>query len=242
MLRFRSPEEARTAMQQGFETMQLRNLAFKRGPGKVELDPVLNSIVRMVAMPEYGIVISSIRNGETPLQVYLFFKASQSVSVVFKDRFFHFTLFKEDQAMQRSLISWVGVSGQLSERANPVELQPFSTTDLLQKIWAQPERGPELFQDMGLSPEEAAKQSDFYNQVTLFTIMNRISIQDGRMVKQGQLTIMGASAVCWMNECGEVAPEPMVLQPVPASRASRKALSYLRSDFTLESQTEEVID
>jgi hypothetical protein len=240
--RGRSPEEVRTAIQQGFEALINRNLAHRQGPRQVEVDQTLLNIVTMVATPDYTIVVSSLRKDETPFQAYLFFKGSQSVSVVFQDRFFHFSLFREEAGLLRSLSIWMGISGQVSERAVQFRAPVNDLPDHIQKGWSQPDKAAELLQAAGLSPDEATRQADFLSQMSMITIMKRINFQTARLSMQGQVTLIGNSGNLWVNEGVEPTGEVPVYQPISASKAAAKLPRYLRADMTIATPDEELLE
>jgi hypothetical protein len=100
-------------------------------------------------MPEYANVIGSLRKGELPVQVYLYFSKGQSLSVVFKERYFHFTMYREEVALRRSLVTWMGISGQISERGGNILPPAGDVSEILQKIWAQPEKASEMLEGRG---------------------------------------------------------------------------------------------
>jgi hypothetical protein len=236
------PEEVRAIIQQGFETLLMRNLVHRHGSKSVEVDPSLISLVGMVATPEYADVIGSIRNGEAPIQAYLYFKSGQSISVVYKDRFFHFALYREEAALQRSLLNWLGISGQISERAAQVKLKTVDFGDLLPKIWAKPESAVDLMGSLDLSDAEANRQAEFLGAINLFSQLTRIGLQEGRLAKQSQVIMLGNAANLWVTENGDTLPETLTLQPVIASRAAHMAIRYLRTDVSIDKPEEDLIE
>jgi hypothetical protein len=240
--RGRSPEEVRTAIQQGFEALINRNLVHRQGLRVVELDSTLTSVVTMVATPDYTILINSMRKDETPFQAYLFFKDSQSISVIFQDRFFHFSLVREDAALQRSLLNWMGIGGQISERALPFRSPVNDLPDLMQKFWAQPDMGVDLLKGTGLSLEDATRQADFFGQIAMVSLFKRINFQTARLSMQGQVVLVGNTGNLWAYEGVETSGELPVFQPLAASKAAGVLARYLRADLTLESKDEELLD
>ncbi len=230
-IRGQSPEELRTIIQAGFESLRERSLVRRLNPREVEVDSTLASVVRLAAVPEYVNVVGSMRKVEPPIQVYVFNAKGQRVSVVFKDRFFHFSLYREDSVLYQSLVRWMGISGQISDRVAPMQLTVGDVGDLLPKLWAQPEKVAELLQNQGYSPEEVTRLAAFFEQIQLYSTLNRVGVVEGRLVKQSQLTIMGSSANLWWSECGEVVPKTLDLQVAPARQASIMVMRYMRSEI-----------
>ena len=242
VFRGKPPEEMRTAIQQGQETLLNRNLVQRRGLQKVEVDPFLISLIGMLALPEYVNLVSSERKDESPINVYMYFKNGQSVSVIFKDRFFHFSLYRETAVLQRSLMSWMGVLGQLSERAVPLRSPTGDITELMRKVWAQPDTTFELLRAAGVEADDATKQADTISQISLVSLLKRINWQTARLSMQGQLTVLGNSANLWYHEAAEIASETPMLQPVSASRAGLILSRFMRADLSEEDQTEAILE
>lgn len=234
-IRGQSPEEVRITIQAGFESLRERSLVRRLNPRQVEVESTLASVVRLAAVPEYVNVVGSIRKVEAPIQVYVFNARGQRVSVIFKDRFFHFSLYREDSVLQQSLVRWMAISGQISERVTPMQLSVGDIGDLLPKIWAQPDKTSELLQAQGCSAEEAARLVPFFDQIQLYSTLNRVGVVEGRLVKQSQLTILGSPASLWVNECGEVVPKTLDLQVAPARQAAILVMRYMRPEIPLDS-------
>jgi hypothetical protein len=242
--RAQSPDEVRTLLQQGLESLTRRNLAHRLNPRQVEVDPATTSLVKLVGMPDYINVIGSLRKGELPVQVYIYFSKGQNLSVVFKERFFHFTMFREEVALQRSLVGWMGIIGQISERGGNILPPMGDTSEILQKIWAQPEKASELLESRGFSKEEAARQADFLGQITLYSTLNRVRLQDARLVKQYQVTLMGNSANLWVQETSDETTTKGLggMQLLPASQAASIVLRYLKPEVIMAGPDETIIE
>ena len=242
--RAQTPEDVRSLLQQGLESLTRRNLAHRLNARQVEVDPATTSLVQLVGTPEFVNVVGSLRKGELPVQVYMYFSKGQSLSVIFKERFFHFTMFREEVALQRSLVGWMGIVGQISEKGGNVPPLAGDTSEILQKIWVQPEKAAELLESRGYSKEEAARQADFLSQITLYSTLNRVRLLDGRLVKQYQVTLMGNAANLWVQETsGDTAARaPAGMQLLPASQAALFVLRYLKPEVIMAGTDDQVIE
>ena len=234
-----SPEEVRASIQQGFDILLNRNLVHRQGQHQLELDSTLASVVTMVGTPDYTILISCMRKEEPPFQAYLYFKDNQSVLVIFQDRFFHFSLFREEAALQRSLSIWMGIGGQVSEKVTQFRSPASDLSGLLQKIWSQTDKSVDILQETGLSQEDATLQADFLGQISMVSLLKRINYQKAHLSMQGQVILVGNSGNLWANEAKEPTAELPIFHPVTATKAAALLSRYLRADLTIENQDEE---
>jgi len=242
--RAQTPEDVRALLQQGLESLTRRNLAHRLNARQVEVDPATTSLVQLVGTPEFVNVIGSLRKGELPVQVYMYFSKGQSLSVIFKERFFHFTMFREEVALQRSLVGWMGIVGQISERGGNMVPLSGDTSEILQKIWVQPDKAVELLESRGYPKDEAARQAEFLSQITLYSTLNRVKLQDGRLVKQYQVTLMGNAANLWVQETSEENANraPGGMQLLPASQAALFVLRYLKPEVMMAGGDDQIIE
>ena len=227
--RGRSPDEIKEDINRGREVLESRGLIKRFGLRQWEVDGTLTSLVEFIARPEYALVASSWRKNESNQQVFLYFKANQCLSVVYRDRFFNLSLYREIKSVARYVNSWLGMSQQVSYEVPELELPMVDLGTLFQNLWAEnPETAPEVLKKAGVANGSAAPLWEQLSQISMVGNLTLL-VRDGeRFNREGQLFLLLNQVNLWMTEILKTVPPSLKFQPLHVSKASLRVSRYLR--------------
>ena len=201
------------------------------GTRNLEVDSTLVNLVKMIGSPEYALLVNTSHRNEPSEQVFLYFKNNQSLSVVYKSRFFHLTLYQTETVLIKNFNGWIGINSQNSEKAVAARLPIGDFRGLLSKVWAGTEKTEEVLSETDISPQDTIKLAEVFNQAATAAMVNRLVWQDGRLTRQGQVTFFSNAANLWYSEESEDSPDAQLLQPITSFNAGDVLRKYLDSGF-----------
>jgi len=238
----RTNEQVKDLLTKGYETLEMRNLIQDQGKNMLQVDAFMQNLVQMIAVPEFTLIVSNVRKDEPPIQLFLYFKEQQSISVTQKDRFFNLGLFREAAALERNLTSWLCIGSQTSERNLPVQIPAGSDIiQLMTNVWRYPELVNDTLIEAGIPQENWTNLPEVLPQVTGASVLTRVDWDSGAPVKTAQLILLTNSAAIWASENLEQKPVQNDFKPGNSMQVIKILRKYTQTTFQINAQSQEEI-
>jgi hypothetical protein len=235
-----SNEQIKELLQSGLETLEMRNLV--QDQGKVlQVDGLIQNLIGIIAVPEFALIISTIRRAEPPNQFFIYFKDGRSLMVSQKDRFYNLGLFREASTLERTLTNHLGITTQGSEKASAYLLPGADFIGLLSKVWKDPTTAVDIIQKAGFPPE---KSQDLVNSLSVMTnanVVNRIDWEKSTPVKTSQMFILNHLTSLWLMETTGTIPSLIQLIPQNAIYAGNTIRRFIQPTFQMYVENQEEI-
>jgi hypothetical protein len=235
-----SNEQIKDLLNDGLETLEMRSLV--QDQGKVlQIDGLIQSLVGIIAVPEFALIISTVRKAEPPNQFFIFFKENRSLMVAQKDRFYNLGLFREASSLERSLNTWLGIGSQTSEKAFTLQLPGSDLIGLLSKVWKDPLTAIEILQKAGISSDKTQSIIDVLALLTNASVVNRVDWEKGTPIKTSQLFLINHSTSLWLMETTGSIPALVPLSPQNTIFAGNMIRRFIQPTFQVFSENPEEI-
>ena len=233
-------EQLKDLLSGGLETLEMRNMVQEQGKVQ-QIDGLIQSLIGIIAVPEYALIISSIRKSEPPSQYFIYFKDNQSLMVAQKDRFFNLGLFREVSSLERSLISGLGIGPQTSEKASSITLPGLDLIGMLSKVWKDPVASIEIFQKAGLTSEKSQVLIDTLAVITNASVINRIDWEKGTPIKTSELHLINHSTSLWLMETTGPVTASIQLNPQNTIFTGNTIRRFIQPTFQVYTENQEEI-
>ncbi|HVP21259.1 MAG TPA: hypothetical protein VMS73_05300 [Anaerolineaceae bacterium] len=237
-LKNRTSDQVKELLTKGFETLEMRNLIQDQGKN-LQVDPFMENLVQMIAVPEFTLIVSSIRKEEAPIQLFLYSKDQQSISVTQKDRYYNLGLFRESAALERNLTGWLCIGSQTSEKNPPFRLPACDLIKLMSDIWKNPALVNETLQKAGLAPGNSTDLTEILSTITGVSVLTRVDWESGAPAKTGQLVILSNSASLWINETTDQNSNQIELSPENSILVGKVIRKYTQTTFKINAESQE---
>jgi hypothetical protein len=236
----RTNDEVKELLTKGFETLEMRNLIQDQGKN-LQVDPFMQNLVQMIAAPEFTLILSTVRKEEAPIQLFLYTKEQQSISVTQKDRFFNLGLFRESTALERNLTAWLCIGAQPSEKNSAFVLPYNDLIKLMSEIWKNPTLVKETLNEAGISSEVAGGLADILPAATGASVLTRVDWETGTPVKTAQLLLLSNSASLWVCENTDQKSNQIEFRPENSILVGKILRKYTQTTFQINAQSQEEI-
>jgi hypothetical protein len=215
-----SVDAIRDEMIKGRTSLEGRNLIRQIGPREWEVEGRLEGIFQFLVAPEHSMIVNTWRKGEENGQQYLHFKAKQGLSLVFKNGYYHLSLYRGDEALLKYLLPALGIGPQYSERASAFRFPASELSSILSSTWQKPAEVASALRAKGLSEAEASGVTGQIGQMSTLNLLIQVTWEGKQPVRKRQMLLFTSAGNLWWHESQGSFPDLIDLQPIPAQHAA----------------------
>jgi hypothetical protein len=225
-----SVDAIREEMIKGRTSLESRSLIRQTGPREWEVESRLDGIFQFLLAPEYSLIINIWRKGEEPGHIYLHFLARQGVSLIYKNGYYHLSLYRGDEVLLKYLLPALGIGPQSSEKAASFRIPAAELGSILSSTWQKPEEIATALRARGLPEGEVSGLIALLGQMNTLCLLIQVAWEGKQSVRQRQLLLFGSTGGLWVHESQSAFPELIELQPIPAHSAAVQVRRLFRPD------------
>jgi hypothetical protein len=215
-----SVDAIREEMIKGRTALEGRSMIRQIGPREWEVEGRLDGIFQFLVTPEYSLIVNTWRKDEENSQLYLHFKAKQGLSLIYKNGYYHLSLYRGDETLLKYLLPALGIGPQFSERAAPFRFPASELGRILASAWQKPEEVAALLRTKGLPEAEAGEVMGLIGQMNTISLLLQVTREGAQSVRQRQLLLFCGTGNLWWHESPGSFPEMITLEPIPAHSAA----------------------
>jgi hypothetical protein len=221
-----SKEAMKIEIDKGRRALEDKGLLKKVSYSDWELDARIVSVFNVVASSDYSVFITSISNPAAIVQHVYYYKERQGISITLEGRFYHVSIYHDEQTMMDFLLPLLGINQQLSQGFPSFIFPAKKFAATLLTVWKDPDNASNVLQAVGLDEEHAKVTAGALAQVQNANILF-LHPEPGTEIKKRIAYLMTSRTCLWWSEVKKDHTAPLDFEPLVYSHtAMTRALEY----------------